>query len=227
MKKIIFLALGFPNVENSTNIWTDLISEFNHQGHEVLVLAPAVMDKEIGLRIEGGVKVLRVPTLQLFNTGKIKKGLANVLLPYQYKNAFRKHKIEPDFDLILMPTPPITLIKVAKWLKKKSKAKMYLILRDIFPQNAEDPKMMNGNSFIYSYFRKKEIEMYHVSDVISCMSNANISYIKIHNPQLDQKKLHLLPNWESAQSPIISNETEKIKDQYGIQGKFVLIFGGN
>src|SRR5690606_35174172 len=143
MKKIIFLALGFPNVENSTNIWTDLISEFKDQGHEVLVLAPAETDKEIGLRIEGGVKVLRISTLKLFNTGKIKKGIANVLLPYQYKNALRKYKIELDFDLILMPTPPITLTKVAKWLKKKSKAKMYLILRDIFPQNAVDLKMMD------------------------------------------------------------------------------------
>lgn len=227
MKKIIYLALGFPNVENSTNIWTDLISEFSQQGHDVLVLAPAINDKEIGLRIEGGVKVLRISTLKLFNTGKIKKGLANILLPYQYMYALRKHRIDLDFDLILMPTPPITLIKVAKWLKKKSKAKMYLILRDIFPQNAVDLKMMNGNSFIYSYFRKKEIEMYRISDAIGCMSNANVSYIKSHNPQLDPKKLHLLPNWENAQNPIESTASQEIKEQYGIKDKFVLIFGGN
>ncbi|PXX28374.1 glycosyltransferase family 4 protein [Arenibacter sp. ARW7G5Y1] len=227
MKKIIFLALGFPNVENSTTIWTDLIGEFSQQGHDVLVVAPALKNKEVGVKIEGGIKVLRVSTLELFNTGKFKKGIANVLLPYQYKNALRKNKIELDFDLILMPTPPITLTNVAKWLKKKSKTKMYLILRDIFPQNAVDLKMMAPNSLTYTYFRKKEIEMYQVSDAIGCMSNANVSYVKKHNPQLDQSKLHLLPNWENAQSPTASADNENIKEQYGLKNKFVLIFGGN
>ena len=227
MKKIIFLALNFPEIENNSNIWSDLMVEFSHQGHDVLVLAPKNKDNEIGLRVEGGIKVLRISTLKLFNTGMINKGLANVILPYQYKHALKKYKIDLDFDLILMPTPPITLIKVVKWLKKKSKAKMYQILRDIFPQNAVDLKIMDPNGPIYSYFRKKELEMYHLSDYIGCMSNANINFVLKHNAHLDKSKLHLLPNWENGNSHLEIQDSKKIREQYGIENKFVVIFGGN
>lgn len=227
MKKIIFLALSFPNVEFSTNIWTDLISEFQKQGHDVLVVAPDSNKEAIGLQMEGGVKILRVATLKLLNVGLIQKGLANILLPYQYKKALRESGIPLDFDLILMPTPPITLTKVAKWLKKKSKAKMYLILRDIFPQNAVDLKMMKADGPIYSYFRKKEKELYRISDYIGCMSPANIAFVKKHNPEVESSKLHLLPNWENGNTPFQSENSAVVAAQYGIAHKFVLIFGGN
>src|SRR5690554_4750188 len=142
MKKIIYLALNFPNMEHTSNMWTDLISEFQKQGHDVLIVAPAFEINKPGLNIEGGIKVLRVPTYKLFDVGTIKKGIANVMLPYQYKKALKEHNIKLDFDTIIMSTPPITLIKIAKWLKHKSKSNVYLVLRDIFPQNAIDLKMI-------------------------------------------------------------------------------------
>lgn len=227
MKKIIFLALGFPNAEKNTVIWTDLTSEFHKQGHDVLVVAPATHDNYTGLRLEAGVKVLRVPTLKLFNVGPIQKGLANLMLPYQYKKALKKNKIPLDFDLILMPTPPITLTNITKWLKRKSKAKVYLILRDIFPQNAVDLKMIKPKGIIHWYFRRKELELYNLSDKIGCMSKANVDYIKKHNPKLDHAKLHLLPNWENL--PVFDNSgnDNKIKAKYGLNNKFIVIFGGN
>lgn len=227
MKKILFLALGFPNAEKNTVIWTDLTSEFHKQGHDVLVVAPVIKDGSSGLKKEAGVKVLRVPTFKLFNVGPIQKGLANLMLPYQYKKALKKHKIALDFDVIIMPTPPITLANIAKWLKRKSNAKVYLILRDIFPQNAVDLKMIKPNGLIHSYFRKKELELYSLSDKIGCMSKANVDYIKKHNPKIDHSKLHLLPNWENLPKSKDLVNIDSVKAKYGLTNKFVVIFGGN
>lgn len=227
MKKIIFLALGFPNVEKRTNLWSDLTSEFHKQGHEVLVIAPTFDNDVPGLKMEGGVKVLRVSTFKLFDVGPVKKVVANLMLPYQYKRALKKHDIKLDFDLIIMPTPPITLAKIAKWLKRKSKSKIYLILRDIFPQNAVDLKMIKPKGIIHWYFRRKEKGLYNLSDKIGCMSNANIAYIKKNNPHLDHSKLHLLPNWEYLPKNKSEENLDNIKLKYGIDNKFVAIFGGN
>jgi glycosyltransferase involved in cell wall biosynthesis len=227
MKKIIFLALGYPNIAEYTNIYTDLIHEFHKNGHEILVLAPAGAKEEVGLHIEGGIKVMRVETLPLFNVGTVKKGIANLLLSSQYKKALKKHKIVLDFDVVLMPTPPITLTATANWIKKKSGAKLYLILRDIFPQNAVDLKMLSEKGFIHAYFRKKEKELYKVADSIGCMSPANVNYVINHNPEIDQSKIHLLPNWENLPDDAEVLDAEDITTKYGIKGKFVVIFGGN
>jgi glycosyltransferase involved in cell wall biosynthesis len=228
MKRIIFISQGFPNVSKTTHLYTDLMHEFLRQGHDVLILAP---DEEGGksysLVVEHQMNIVRVPIFGLYGKNKILKGISNLLLPYQYKRALKKLKIDLDFDLIIMPTPPITLIDVAFWIKKKSDAKLYLILRDIFPQNAVDLKMMRPNSFIHNYFRKKEITLYQQSDQIGCMSPANVSYVIQHNPKIEANKLHLLPNWESVHEMDRNFNEEEIRKQYGLEDKLIAIFGGN
>jgi len=155
IKKVIFVALSFPNVDKSRFLYSSLMLEFQKQGHEVFVIAADDKRRKSEIVEEGGLRILRVPSIILFGNNKIIKGLSNILLPSLYKRALKRHKIKLDFDLILMPTPPITLIDVVLWIKKKSQGKLYLILRDIFPQNAVDLKMMKENGFIHSFFRKK------------------------------------------------------------------------
>jgi len=227
MKRVLFLALGFPNVSKANNLYTDLMQEFVLRGHDVLVVAPQGNQANEGIVLEGTVKVLRVKTLPLFNVGTIKKGIANVLLPFQYKRAIKKHCQNMDFDLIVLPTPPITLLSVASWLKKKCSAKVYLILRDIFPQNAVDLGMMGKHGLLHKFFRKQEKELYRLSDTIGCMSQANVDYVKRHNPELDHAKLHMLPNWERLPKPISESDILAIRKKYNLQDKFVAVFGGN
>lgn len=225
--KVIYLALGYPNIERTTNIHTDLIVEFHKKGDNVLVIAPMRDGCKVGLNKEGGINVLRVKSLKLFNTNPIEKGIANVLLPYLYIKAIKNNVKNFDFDLILMPTPPITLVKVIEWLRKKTRAKIYLILRDIFPQNAIDLKMMKENGLIHKFFRKKELQLYAACDKVGCMSKANVDYVIKHNPKMDHSKLHILPNWENLPTYKGVDDNNEIKKNYGIENKLVIIFGGN
>ena len=225
--RVIFLGLAVPNMNEYHNMFTELVVEFRNNGHDIMVVAPTYDEKVFGMQIEDGIPTLRVPTLELFGVGKIQKGLATLLLPYQYKRALKKSKIDLNFDLVMMPTPPITLVNVASWLKRKYGSKMYLILRDIFPQNALDLGMMNPKGLAYTYFRKKEKEMYNASDYIGCMSPGNIDYVKKHNPEQDANKLHLLPNWAWLQPNLEQQEIIKIKEQYDLLDKFIVVFGGN
>ena len=224
--KILFLALAYPKIPNSSNLYTDLMEEFRNQGHEVFVVAPAVNEKETGLIIEEGIHVIRVKTFPLLNVNPIQKGMANVLLPYQYKKAIKKYFKSDSLDLIIMPTPPISLVAVANWLKKKYKSKLYLILRDIFPQNAVDLGMIKKEGLLCNFFRKKEQFLYKVADKIGCMSPGNIDYVIKHNSDVNPNKLHLLPNWQK-EIPQFSEDKVALRKKYGFDDNFVIIFGGN
>ena len=224
--KILFLALAYPKIPNSSNLYTDLMEEFRNQGHDVFVVAPAVNDSEVGLINEEGISVIRVKTLPLLNVNPIQKGIANVLLPFQYKKAIKKHFKSATLDLIIMPTPPISLVDVASWLKKKYQSNLYLILRDIFPQNAVDLGMMKKGGMLYNFFRKKEHLLYELVDQIGCMSQGNIDYVMRHNPKVKVRKLHLLPNWQK-EIPQFSGDKEALRKKYSFDDNFVIIFGGN
>lgn len=225
--KVIFLALAFPKMDKSKYLYTQLVSQFHENGHDITVVAPMYDEVTSGLQIEDGIKVIRVRTFKLFGVGLIKKGIANVLLPYQYKKALKDNKIGLDFDLIITPTPPITLYGVASWLKRKSKGKIYLILRDIFPQNAVDLGMLKKGGAIHTYFSRKEKMLYAKSDAIGCMSQGNIDFIKKHNPEVSQQKLHLLPNWGDPLPIAPESEIALLRQKENLENKFVIIFGGN
>lgn len=197
------------------------------KGNDVLVVAPANEKTTVGLVIESGIKVLRVHTHKLFGVNMIRKGIANIMLPYQYKRALKKIDADLNFDLIITPTPPITLYAIVTWLKKKSNAKVYVILRDIFPQNAVDLDLIREDGPIHKYFRENEKKLYAIADRIGCMSQGNIDYVKRHNPTLDPGKLHLLPNWTNPLPLMPKTENDELKKKEGITGKFIVIFGGN
>lgn len=193
--KILFLTM-FRIVEISDrNLYTDLLREFIRLGHEVYVATPSERRyKDKHLITEGdGYKILHVKTLNLQKTNLIEKGLGILLLEYQYKRAISKQWRDTEFDLILYSTPPITLNKVIEWQKKKG-AITYLMLKDIFPQNAVDLGIIKKHSFLWKEFARKEQHLYELSDYIGCMSPANCQYLISNYSFLSEDKIEVCPN---------------------------------
>ncbi|MFV0397071.1 MAG: glycosyltransferase WbuB, partial [Bacteroidales bacterium] len=225
-KNILFLLLSLPDLNENSNIYSDLIQEFDRNGENIFVVAPSVNNEETRINKEKGLEILRVRTLPLFGVGTIRKGIANILLPYQFYKAIQKYYTSIQFDTIIIPTPPITLESLVSKLKNKHKASVYLILRDIFPQNAVDLGMMKKASLVYTYFRNHERRLYNISDHIGCMSLGNVDYIVNHNIGINSKKLHVLMNFQKV-LPKDRTLKSDLKNKYGLDGKFVVVFGGN
>jgi len=220
---VLFLFIVYPDVKENSSMYTDLTMEFASKGHKVFV-AVANGPCKTTINNENGIKVLRVKTLELYNTSIFKKGLANILLPYQVMSKIRQYFHTVIFDVIIIPTPPITYLSTVKKLKKKSKSKLYLILRDIFPQNAWDLGIIRSR-ILFNYFRAKEKKLYAISDFIGCMSQGNIEYVRKYNPEVESKKLHLLPNWKNIVNP--KNEDPDIRKKYILENKYIALYGGN
>lgn len=175
-----------------------------------------------------GAKILKVKTLNVLRANVVEKGIGTILLEYQYMAAVEKYLSDVKFDLVLYSTPPITFNKLIRKIKAKYGVPSYLMLKDIFPQNAVDLGMFKKNSLFYKFFRKKEKELYRISDYIGCMSPANIEFVKSHNPEVDVAKLEICPNSIDVKANTIYTDKTAIRQEYGIPGDCVLfVYGGN
>lgn len=213
------------------DIYQDLMRCFCEHGHKVYIVTGA--EKRKGLETElydsCGCSILRVKVGNQSNCSLIEKGLATISLQSKYFRAISKHLRGVKFDLILYATPPITLVSLVSRIKKKNKCISYLMLKDIFPQNAVDLGMISEGGIVYRYFRRKEMTLYRISDVIGCMSEANVEYLLQKN-SIDRNKVEICPNalLPREKTDLSPQEKNEMKERFGIPlEKLVLVFGGN
>ena len=153
---IIFLTLSRIADVRSRGIYTDLMREFRDEGHSVYIVTPheRKFEKNTELVESDGVKILGVKTLNIQKTNVVEKGIGTLLIESQYKSAIKKYLKGVKIDLVLYSTPPITFTKVIKFLKKENPEIIsYLLLKDIFPQNAVDLGMFSKKSLFYKIFQ--------------------------------------------------------------------------
>lgn len=229
---LIFLTLSRITDINDRGIYADLMRKFRDEGHQVYIVTPSERRYGVSTSIskQDGVTILNVRTLNIQKTNIVEKGIGTVLLESQFKKAIRRRLSDIRFDLILYSTPPITLTNVVRYLKRRNPDAMsYLLLKDIFPQNAVDLEMISYHSLVYKMFRKKEKMLYKISDYIGCMSPANVEYILKHNPEIDSRIVEVNPNSIEVKNYRISDEEKKdIRMKYNLPlEKPIFIYGGN
>jgi glycosyltransferase involved in cell wall biosynthesis len=231
---ILFLTLlDFSSLEQS-GIYTDLMREFVKEGHKVYIISPTEKKKQQPTKLinNGNYKILKLQIGNIQKTNIIEKGISTLTIESKFLKGIKEYFSDIKFDLVVYSTPPITLQKAIAYVKNRDNAKAYLLLKDIFPQNAVDLGILNKSGLkgmIYTFFRSKEKRLYQISDYIGCMSQANVDFILQHNPELSKKVVEVCPN---SIEPITiykdENRAERIKKKYNIpQNKTVFIYGGN
>lgn len=226
--KILYISTVFPRPENSSTIYTDLAEALAQKGHSVTVVAAEEKKKyqSGGIQDERGCKVLRVKIGNMYDVNLIEKGISVITLSFYMKKAIKNNLSKEQFDLILFEAPPATLVGVVQNAKKLFHAPAYLMMKDIFPQNAIDIGLMK-RGIVYYYFRLKEKQLYKNADVIGCMSEGNRRYIMEHN-DVPSTKVEIFPNTKKIRPHIELDSRNESRDKYKIpRDKVVFIFGGN
>lgn len=228
---ILFLTLSKIYDINEHDLYQDLIREFTNHGHSVYLVTPCERkyNKSTTPIESHGCNILRVKVGNQSGCSFIEKGISTVLIARDYKKAIYSYFKDIVFDLILYSTPPITLVSLIEDIKRKHGAKTYLMLKDIFPQNAVDIGIMSKKGLIYKYFRAQETKLYKLSDYIGCMSPANVNYLISHNHRIEAK-IEVCPN---AITPCnVSDKDRKMqkrkRSKYGApENACVFVYGGN
>lgn len=223
--KVLFLMLHMPDEGKGSNMYADLAAEYSKNGHIVTVMAPDNQHNACYIHQERGFRVLRVNSKATQGVSNmIQKGIALATLPRYFKKAYKKYLADEKFDWIVMPTPPITLSGFVKYIKQRTGAKFYLILRDIHPQSVWSIGLLH-NRVEYWFLDRKARMGYQTADLIGCMSQGNIEFIKAQYPGIKMGDGVLLYNWVTE--PPQTDPDPTLRPRLGLDGKFVALFGGN
>lgn len=229
---VLFLTLLDCDSFEEHNIYCDLLRAFMKNGHDVFCVSP--VDRRRGLpthlRENGRLLKLRIGNTQ--KTNIIEKGISTLCMERQFIAALRRYFSDVKFDLVLYSTPPITLANAVAYIKRRDGASTYLLLKDIFPQNAVDLGMLSTFGIkapLYRYFRRKEQRLYALSDRIGCMSQANADYVIAHNPAVAPDRVEVCPNSIEVQDLRLSDaEKAAMRRKYQLPlDKRIFVYGGN
>ena len=223
--KILFVLLELPAENKAGGMYASLAEQFLQNGHEVTVIAPDVAHAKTFLGTEREMRVVRVASKETQGVASMfKKGIALATLARYFKQGYKKYLAGEKFDWIVMPTPPITLSGFVKYVKRRTGAKFYLILRDIHPQSVWSIGLLH-NKLEYKFLDKKARTGYQTADLIGCMSQGNIDFIREQYPGMKMGEGVLLYNWVTE--PLQTESDATLRSRLDLEGKFVALFGGN
>jgi glycosyltransferase involved in cell wall biosynthesis len=198
IRSIVLVADTYPPSRTSAALQLkDLALEFLRQG-----VIPTVITSDAGLQGSGdvteldGIRVLRLKTPEHKNIGKLRRAMAEILMPFFMIRNFRKSVLKnTQWDAVIWYSPTIFLGLFIYYLKKRNHCPGYLILRDIFPAWALDLGLLRKGPAYY-FFRIFERFQYSIADCIGVQAIGNLDYFKPW-PSFGHKKIEVLQNWLS------------------------------
>ena len=224
--KLALVTSVYPPMKSSGAIQlADLVEKLLEQGHNLTVLTPS--DKSI-LKVEkdsvsDNYTVLRLGAMTVYGVSKARRMLAELTSPYfMALNYYRLNQYEEKFDGVVCYSPSIFLGPFVQLLKIRSQCKVYLILRDIFPEWAYDLGVIKSK-LLYSFLKKIELSQYKIADIIGVQSSNDIIYIKnlFKNKVKDVRKLD---NWLTSRK-IVSCSINL--NSTVLKGKKIVVYAGN
>lgn len=236
---VMFLSIENYLDFNTRSIYMDLINEFRKKGHYVTVISACEKrdikdDKPVIVARDDHGEIRKIYVSNVTKMSDfILKGINLMKLLPKYKTAVKCAMREREYSLVLYGSPPITVYSAVKLLKKKQNAYSYLLLKDIWPYDClfgGALSLKGPKKLAFNYLALLARRLYNTSDMIGCMSPANIKFLLENEPYLkDKNKIEICPNSISPQEIYLDNyEKLDIRKKYGIpEDKVVFIYGGS
>ena len=194
--RIVFIADSFPPERNSAAVQIrDLTHELISQGHELTILLPNnnVMEKT-KIEFKERLTIVRLRAPKTKNVNNIRRAINEFMLPiFMMLSLYSTEIKNKTWEGVIWYSPTIFHGFLVNSLKKRSKCKSYLIIRDIFPEWALDLGIIR-KGLPYYLFKLVANYQYKVADVIGVQTQGNLQYFENWKKQTD-RKLEVLPNW--------------------------------
>jgi glycosyltransferase involved in cell wall biosynthesis len=223
--RIALIADTFPPLRSSGAVQLrDLSREFARQGHSLCVLLPAPDQREPWkLEESDGAQVLRLKAPRTKDIGYVRRTLAEFAMPFAMLRNFRKSSLSMErWDGVAWYAPSIFHGPLVSALRKSSRCKSYLIIRDIFPEWAVDMGLM-GRGLPYRFFDAVARYQYSVADVIGVQTPGNQRYFARWMEQ-PGRALEVLQNW--LDKPANVRCSVRVKET-SLAGRKVFVYAGN
>ena len=201
-KKILIHTLIFsPDGVSTAYLYNDIALAFQKNGWDVVVLSTTphfnVVEEQLAEQpMKGGVwglykkssfkgiSVYHVPQKKFKNTL-----LRLVGFVYWHIVSFLMALFMKNIDVILSPSPPLTIGRLNNWLGKLKGCKVVYNVQEIYPDILNKPE----TSLVHRYLRSMERKVYNQSDAVTTIDQ--IFYDTIVDRFEDRSKLHIIPNF--------------------------------
>ena len=201
-KKILIHTLIFsPDGVSTAYLYNDIALAFQKNGWDVVVLSTTphfnVVEEQLaeqpmkwgvwGLYKKSsfkGISVYHVPQKKFKNTL-----LRLVGFVYWHIVSFLMALFMKNIDVILSPSPPLTIGRLNNWLGKLKGCNVVYNVQEIYPDILNKPE----TSIVHRYLRSMERKVYNQSDAVTTIDQ--IFYDTIVDRFEDRSKLHIIPNF--------------------------------
>ena len=229
-KRILLITSWFPADVGRRGLFNEFADAAVAAGAEIDVIAIDWRDVDQATNVtsvhqNAGMNVYRFKPLNIGGFGKF-VSLIVKWIGTSLKAALTIIRLlrRNDYDVIVSHVPSAVWAPVLICILF-SRSKKYLIQWDFVPYHQRAMGMMsNGITFQILLFLERALV--RGFDVIGCMSEMNIVFLRKHYWIGKKQKVEILPIWTEAIFPKKPNR-KKIRAQYGLpQDKKIAVFGG-
>jgi glycosyltransferase involved in cell wall biosynthesis len=216
-------------------LYADLVSELRKLGHEIVVLTSTPhyniveeQQQSQPLKKKGwfyyqsvydGVKVIHIPMSKSRHTLKRIFDFVKFHLLALCSIAFLG-----KYDIVLSPSPPLTIGVVGYWLARLKGAKAIYNVQEIYPDFAINQGVVK-NKFLIKVLKSIEGYIYNKSAAVVTIDDL---FSEIIRPRIkDGTKLHVIPNFIDTELYKPASKINSFSQRYNLTERFVVEYAGN
>lgn len=239
MSKILIHTIAFtPDGVSTAYLYNDIALKFKEKGFDVVVLSTTphynIVEEELkkqplnpklgGLYYTSNYKGI---TVKHISQKKFKSSFLRMLgFIYWHLASFILALFENKIDIILSPSPPLTIGFINIILGKLKGSKVIYNVQEIYPDLLIEDGGLKSK-WIISLLKKLEQFVYNKSDKVTTIDN--IFYDTIINRFKDKSKLLIIPNFvdTSIYNPIDSSSLDVNRKYFPNTTSLKLMYAGN
>ncbi len=222
----------WPDSTGNGPLLTDLSRWLVSRGHEVTVVCgfPHYGRDEVPEEYRGkwwmaeqeeGVRILRVHNYASRNVGRLHKALGyrRFTLTVVW-GGLRAGKV----DVILVPSPPLSLGVSAWVLSKLKRAPFVYNVQDLFPEAYVELGALKSPLAI-RFFKSLARFVYAKASRVVCVMKSLSEAVAAYG--IDEHKILTIPNWADAAEIAPCERENDFASEHGLNGEFVVQYAGN
>lgn len=233
-KKILIHSLIFsPDGVSTAYLYNDIALRFQKEGFEVVVLTTTphynvvkeqIKKQPLNWKVWGICKESKFHGIQVYHVPQ--KKYKNTLLRlfgflYWHIVSFFVGLSIKNVDIILSPSPPLTIGLLNQWIAKLKGCKVIYNVQEIYPDILGKKK-----GVIFSVLSKMEHKVYNGSNAVTTIDK--VFYDTIIDRFVDKSKLHIIPNFVDTELYRSGISTDQLdKTLFPETNSIKLLYAGN
>lgn len=224
-KNICILSIHYkPILSSCSALIEDLSQELSKKNNIYIITPSNNINDSYRISKDGNINLIKFKAGNIKTNNNIFRFFIELSLPFIARRRLQDLLKKQYFDLIICYSPSIFWYFLIKKIKRQ--AKVYLVLRDIFPQWLIDTGVINKYSPVAIYSKYIENKLYNISDKVGVQSKNNQLHF-FHYKKKIYDKTEVLYNWSNQYLIKKQNIRKKyLEISKKLKSKTVFVFGG-